>query len=146
VTAAQIMTRDVVVARPEETVDEVTKRMLDKGVSGLPVVDDEGHVLGLVTESEIIRLLLPWYVELLGDVAFLPEDFEPFEELLSEAGDVRVRQIMVNEFVQATEDTTVAELATLMLTKNTRRVLILRGDKLVGTVGRRDVLQEILKH
>ncbi|MBO3839920.1 MAG: homocysteine biosynthesis protein [Thermoproteota archaeon] len=54
-----IMTRNVIVAKPHETIDIVAKRMEQYDITGLPVVDDEGHVLGLITSADLSRLFKP---------------------------------------------------------------------------------------
>ncbi|MEM2459611.1 MAG: CBS domain-containing protein, partial [Candidatus Bathyarchaeia archaeon] len=54
-----IMTRNVIVAKPYETIDIVAKRMEQYDITGLPVVDDEGHVLGLITSADLSRLFKP---------------------------------------------------------------------------------------
>ncbi len=57
-TVGKIMSQDVVVAKPEETIFEAAKLMLDHKISGLPVIDETGKVIGIITESDIFRMVV----------------------------------------------------------------------------------------
>ncbi len=57
-TVEKVMTRKVFTAHPEDPMIDVAQIMLDRKISGLPVVDDHGHLLGIITESDIFRMLI----------------------------------------------------------------------------------------
>lgn len=144
-TVSELMTTDLVTLRCGDTVDLAISLMLTRGLRALPVLDEDSRLLGVVTDSALVRLALPSYAELLGDLAFLPDDFEPFERRLHEAGDVRVEQILSGDIAVASEETSLIEAAWLMLRDNRRRLYVLRNGRLVGTLGLRDILREMLK-
>ena len=59
-TAERIMTSDPVTISPEQTIGEAAQMMLDKRVSGLPVIDDDGAICGIITESDIFRMVVQY--------------------------------------------------------------------------------------
>ena len=144
--AKQAMVTELVTLKPTDTVDVAARLMIEQDVAHLPVVNDEMQVLGVVTEVHMVRMLIPSYVDLLDGVGFLPDDFEPFEHSLETAGDVLVTEIMSKEIDSADENAPLPSLASRMLKPGVRRILIVRDGKLIGTVGRRDILKEILAH
>jgi CBS domain-containing protein len=114
------------------------------GHGGLPVVGDGGQMVGMLDRLTLLRLILPRYAEDIGDLAFLPEDFKPFEARLASIGRVLVRDVVQPCDCVAAENTPVVEVAALMLTKNTFHVPVLRAGKIVGIIGLQDIVDEIV--
>lgn len=137
--AREVMVTDVVTAHPDETAGAVALRMLEHDLAAIPVVDDEGHILGVVSDVELIRLVVPAYMDLLEDTDFLPDDFEPFERRATTAGATLVRDIMSDQFETVSEDTSLPSVAAHLVRPGVRRVFVVRDGRLVGAVGRRDV-------
>lgn len=142
--AQDIMTRDVVVIEETNTVREAVGMMLETEHHGLPVVDNAGTMVGLLTQTEILRLFLPQYAEHLNDLAFLPDDFPFFEANVAKAGDVLVSDIMDRDPVLVSEDTSVVELAALMILRSIELLPVVRAGKVIGVVGREDLMEEIV--
>jgi len=142
--AKDIMTCDVVVIEETKTVRDAVNVMLETQHHALPVVDAQGTMVGLLSQTEILRLFLPQYAEHLDDLAFLPDDFPSFEANVSKAGDVPVADIMNREPVTVTEDTAVVELAALMILRDIRLLPIVSDGKVVGVVGSEDLMEEIV--
>jgi CBS domain-containing protein len=143
---SEIMTRDVFTVPPDMSVKELANLLFQKEISGLPVVDKEGHILGMVTEKDIIKMAMPKYLEYegLNDFAFVL-DTGPFWKKVAAADKLSVKDIMRKDVLCVTDDTPVPEVARLMITKNVRRVPVLREGKLAGIIARSDIVKEIAK-
>ena len=124
--AREVMVTDLVTARGEETAGAVALRMLEHDLAAVPVVDDEDHILGVVSDVELIRLVVPAYMYLLEDTDFLPDDFEPFERRATAAGATLVRDIMSDQFETVSEDTSLPSIAAHLVRPGVRRVFVLQ--------------------
>lgn len=142
--AKEIMTRDVITVSPDASVEEVIKVLSEKGISGLPVTDQTGRLVGVVSEGDLLvrtkQLHFPSYLQFLAGVIYL-ESLKRFEEEIRKAVAVKVKDIMTEEVVTASPDTSVTELATLMTEKGINRIPILEDKKLVGIVSRADIIR-----
>lgn len=112
----------------------------------MPVVDDDGKLVGVVTEADLLvrakRLNLPTVFPFLGGVIFL-ESPRRFEEELRKATAALVRDVMTEDVVTVTEDTPLHELATLMVEKKVNRLPVVDDGRLVGLVTRDDLIRAI---
>ena len=140
-----VMTREVTTLSPQMSVKDATGMLFKMQISGLPVTDEEGHVLGMFTEKDLIRLTLPSYVEHAGEFVYLL-DTNGFAKKSAELDKMKVSDAMRKEVICVGEDTPLAEVARIMITKKVRRIPVLKDDKLVGIVARADIVREILKN
>lgn len=115
VRAYDIMTKDVLTVTPDMSKDEARDLLFQNGIHGVPVVDHSGRLVGMVSMVDVAGKL-----------------------------GTRVLHIMEHNPVTASEDTSVEEIASLMLTRNVRRVPILREGRLVGIVGAGDIIRAFL--
>jgi len=138
------MTSDVVVVRRDATVPEVARLLWTHRISGLPVVDDAGAVVGIVTELDLMvrnaNLRFPTYLRVL-DVMIplgMPRDFdeEMRRALATTAGD-----LMTSPVVTVQPDTDLADAATLMVDKRVNPVPVVQDGRLVGSVSRSDFVR-----
>src|SRR5262245_61673937 len=127
-----VMVRDVVTVKPDADVAEAIKLLIDHDVSALPVVEDDGSVVGVISEADLVRRTeiktekhRPWWLEALTPGSVLAEDF-------AKAHGKHVGEVMSTHVVSASEDTSLAEIATLLEKHRIKRVPILRDGKLVG--------------
>jgi CBS domain-containing protein len=139
--AADVMVTDVITVRPEMTVQEVAEILLDNRISAVPVVDADGHLIGIVSEGDLIRRAeigtdkrRSWWLNLLT----LPE-IRASEFVKSHAR--KVADVMTQRVITATEDASLGEIATLLEKHGIKRVPIVRGDRVVGLVSRANLLQ-----
>jgi len=142
--ARDVMTTPVYTVRPETPVPEVACLLVERHISGAPVVDETGRLVGIVTEADLLPKEagpagLP-LTALLGPEA--PPEVR--EHLRRYRGRV-AREVMTREVVTATEDTPVQQLAALMLRKQVNRIPIVRGERVVGIVTRNDVLRAFFR-
>ncbi len=147
-TAASIMTRDVVTARPEDSVAKVAKLLSDHEISALPVCDEQGRLLGMLSEGDLMRpfgrenaLKRAWWLNLLAEGTDLAPAFVDYVRL-----DHRMaRDLMISPVITAQDDTTVPELADLLARHRIKRVPIVQDGKLVGIVSRADVVRALAR-
>jgi CBS domain-containing protein len=134
--ARELMTSPVVSVGPDALVKEAARLLVTHGFTLLPVVGADDRLLGVVTESDLLRnRLLPDPRELIHDRP--PEPIPPAPP--------GVAGVMTTEVVTATPDTHAAELGRLMVDRHLRAVPVVDGDRLVGIVSRVDVLRTIAR-
>jgi CBS domain-containing protein len=118
--AADIMTSPVITVSPDTLLTGVIKILLRWHISGLPVVDPAGKLVGIITEHDIMNFTFS------GDAA-----------------DTRVEEAMTREVRTSTADTPVEEIVNACASHRIRRMPIVDGDRVVGIISRRDVLREM---
>lgn len=147
-TAADIMTRNVVTARPEDSVAEVAKLLTDHDISAVPVCDEQGKPLGMVSEGDLMRpfgkeneLKRAWWLNLLAEGTELAPAFVDYVRLDNR----RARDLMVGPVVTAPADASVPEIADLLARHRIKRVPVVRDGRVVGIVSRADVIHALAK-
>lgn len=140
-TAADVMTRDVVSIGPDKPVREIAELLLARRISGVPVLDADGRVLGIVSEGDLIGHAAivgerhrSWWFGLFSDEGATARDYVKAHAL-------RARDLMTSKVVSVAEDATLAEVAEQMRRHRIRRVPVLRGGTLAGIVSRGDLLR-----
>lgn len=141
--AADIMTRQVVTAAPGTSVSVVARLMLEHRVGALPVVNGEGHVVGIVSDHDLLRhppadSPRAWWLRLFNEDAICLEDIATVRGL--EIGDIMVRPV-----VTVSDTTPLGVLASLMRRRKLRHVPVLHDGKLVGIVSRGDLLDALVR-
>jgi len=145
-TAKDIMTKDVVTVRPETSVEELASLLVKNQISGVPVVDANGTLAGIVTENDLIsrnkRLHIPTVVSFL-DAAIYLESSKKFADEVKRVTATKVADICATKVVTITEDTTLTDIATLMAEKKVHLLPVVRSGAVVGIVGKRDVVRAV---
>ena len=142
-TVGSVMTRNVVTARPDTSFKDLVATLTDQRVSALPVVDDEGHVVGIVSEGDLLhRLDLPAdspHGRLLGRLSsrHRPAPAGPL-------GDIATG-LMTRPVVTIGSDATVGSAARLLEKHGVKRLPVVDDGRLVGIVSRRDLLSTYLR-
>jgi len=136
--AKDIMYTRVITVRQTATLREVNEILQKYGISSLPVVDEEGKVVGMVTEGDLIRAVLPSYKELHENSLYL-HDFEYLEERVHHVEEMPVKEIMTRKIISVAEDTPILQIGSTFLLRGVDRLPVMRGNRLVGIVGRPDV-------
>lgn len=143
--AKEIMRRKIVAVDCRLSLQELTKVLRENDISGAPVVDETGAVLGVVSQTDLLRSRretaageVPIYHrELDGASTSLGIHFE-------ESDESRVEHIMTPGAISFDQETPVETLAEAMLERHIHRVLITRGDRLVGIVTTMDLLRALI--
>ena len=142
---SQLMTREFPQVREETPLREFVQALCRIGTSGLPVIDQDGHVVGFVSERDVIEAALPGGFELLVSDSPLWPEGEQFSEQLRELADSPVRDYMVREVVKVREDEEDAYVAELMIRKGLKVIPVVdRDGALVGLIRRIDLLKGLL--
>src|SRR6516162_9847074 len=142
--ARDVMYRAVVTTTPETTVEEFARLMINLRISGVPVMDRGGLLVGIVTEGDLLRR-----VEI-GTERRRPRWSEPFSSNSRLAAEYikshakRVADIMTREVFSVEELATLGEVADLLETKHIKRVPVVHDGKIVGIVSRADLLKVLV--
>lgn len=141
--AHQIMTRPVITVTPETTIVEAATTMLNRHISGLPVVDAAGKLVGIVSEGDFIRRGELGTRRKRGRfLAFLLGPGQVATDFVHEHGR-KVAEVMTPEPFTITEDTRLEDIVTLMERNHVKRLPVMRGDRIVGIVSRANLLQAV---
>ncbi len=139
--AKDVMTTTVVTVPPDARVEHIAALLLEQSISGVPVVDADGRLLGIVTEGDLMRRPeigterhRGWWLRLFGDERERASEYARAHG--SQAADVMTRNV-----VTVREETSVGEIARLLEEHRVKRVPVVRGDKVVGIVSRANLLQ-----
>lgn len=139
--AADIMTRQVITIDPDSTVAEAAQRMLTNRISGLPVCDGSGQLLGVISEGDLLRRAETgtvrraswWLAMLAGAASTQAADY-------SKSHGRAVRDVMSTNVVTVNEEASLDEVVRLMESNRIKRVPVLRAGKLVGIISRANLL------
>ena len=145
--AGDIMTRELVTLSPETEIAEAAKLLLGKNINGAPVVDDTGKLVGIVCQSDLIkqqkRLPIPSIFTLLD--GFIPlTSMKHLEKEVRKITGTTVSHAMTPDPVTVRSDMTIQEVAGLMVDKNFHTIPVVDEGKLVGIIGKEDVLKTIM--
>jgi CBS domain-containing protein len=141
--AHQIMTRPVITVTPETTIVEAANTMLQRHVSGLPVTDAAGKLVGIVSEGDFIRRSeIGTQRQRSRFLKFILGPGKAASDFVHEHG-LKVAEIMTPQPLTITEDTALEEIVELMEKNNVKRLPVTRGDKVVGIVSRANLLQAV---
>ena len=149
-TVADIMERDPVTVMPDDEVEKVIRLLADNELPGVPVVNEGGRCVGIVTEADLVLseeesdLHLPHYVNLMGGVVFL-EPLKRFEDRLRKAFASRVEDMMTADPVTIAPDAPVEEAARTISERRHNRLPVVEHGRLVGVVTRVDVLEALTR-
>jgi len=147
-----VMVKEAVVLSPEETVADAVEKFAKHRIGGCPVVDDERHVLGIMTETNILESLKTHYKELkmrippetiIGisfvEIAKKREAVEAFERIAN----TPVKDAMTREVVTAMPDDELEDVIQKMVRNDVNRIPIVDKGVLVGIVTRGDILRAV---
>ena len=145
--AKDIMTTNVVVAKKDDSISDVAKILITEKIGGLPVVDDENRVIGVISETDIIKkekyIEAPRFINFLQGMIFL-EDMNKLEEDIKKVAAYKVEDLMSTDIAKVYEDDVFDGIANIMIKKSINRVPVLdKGNKLKGIVCRYDIIKSL---
>ena len=145
--AKDIMSREIVTVYPDTEVVQAAKLMLDKHISGLPVVDKEGHVKGIICQSDLMaqqrKIPLPSFFILLDGAISLTSP-QQIENEIRKMSAVKVSEAMTPDPITVDTETGLEDIATLMVKHNIHTLPVLDQGWLVGVIGKEDVLRTLM--
>src|SRR5271166_3205954 len=146
--AMDVMTTHVITVGPDTSVQEVAKILSERSISGVPVVDAENRLIGIVSEGDLLhrvetgterrvqRRRRSWWLDTIGSEEELARDYVKSHGRT--AGDVMTREV-----VSVSDTTELADIANLLETKRIKRVPVVRDGKLVGIVSRANLVRAL---
>jgi CBS domain-containing protein len=143
----EFMTKKVIAVDENESIKDLFKLMDKHGILGVPVVDKEKHVVGIVTEGDLLThfttLKTPSSINLLGGIVYL-DDISDFNKHLKEHCAERVNELMTKPVVTLRESATLQDAINTMAKEKLNRLPVVDGKKkLVGIVTRTDIVHQL---
>lgn len=142
-----VMTRQVITVSTADTVEKCANLLMEHNISGLPVVDESGTLVGIVTEGDLIRrasrIKAPNFLEILGGVIYLGSPKKFVNEILR-AMSLSAGEMMTRKLITVAPDDTVEKAATMMVEQKVSRLPVVdNSGKLSGIVSRRDIMNSL---
>jgi CBS domain-containing protein len=141
--AKDVMTSEVITVSENATVPEAAKLMAEHGISGVPVVDKDNRVTGMVSEGDLLHRAetgterrRSWWLDMVSSTNKLAGEY-----IKSHSG--KVKDVMTRDILSVTAETPVADVAILLETNRIKRVPVLRDGKLVGIVSRANLVRAL---
>ncbi len=146
-TAGEIMTKDVVTVQKETSIRELAEMFTVRKISSAPVVDAEGDLIGIVTETDLVEqdknLHIPTVISLFDWVIYL-ESGKKFEKELKKMTGQNVGDIYTAEVETVAPTTPISEVADIMSTKKVHAIPVVEGKKVVGIIARIDLIRTMV--
>ena len=143
--ARDIMTKNVIVVKPSTTVNEFAKILINNKISGAPVVDDNGNMLGIVTENDLIeqnkRFHIPTVIRIFD--AFITLNQPAVEQQIKKMTAATVADICSNGVISVDEDAPIDEIASIMSEKKVHHIPVVQDKKIVGMIGKIDIIKGV---
>ena len=145
--AKDIMTKEVITVNPGTEVVQAAKLLLEHHINGLPVVDNEGFLKGIICQSDLIsqqrKIPLPSFFIMLD--GFIPlSSPKHIEKELQKMSAIKVSEAMTPDPVTVGPETALEDIATLMVKSNIHSLPVLDQGKLVGIIGKEDILRTLM--
>ena len=145
-TAKEIMSKPVITVTKDTTVKELSELFIRHKVNGFPVVDDNNQLIGIVTEKNLIEqnknLHIPTVIALFDAVIYL-ESGKKFEEEVKRLNATQVGDICTANVVTVSPDTTADEIASLMADKGVHSIPVVDNKKILGIIGKLDIIKAL---
>ena len=141
--AQEIMTRDVVTVRPDASVRDIAALMVEKHISGLPVLTDTGEIIGMVSQSDLLHRAEvgterkhKWWFRTLSDSSTLAREY-------AKAHGLKAHDIMTRYVVSVRDDAELRDVADILDKRRIKRVPVVKEDRLVGIITRGDLVRAL---
>ena len=140
----EVMIPDLTSVSADTPIKEAVEIMSRQRMVGLPVVDNDQNVIGIITESDIAKACLPGYYKELQNPSFIP-DFDQFSQQAKKIAHFPVKEFMTREVFTVEEDTSQTEAANLLFRKRLRILPVVRGRKMVGILTPSSLCKNVMK-
>lgn len=146
--AKDIMTKDPMTVTPKMSVRDLALVLVEKNYTGAPVVDEDGDLVGVVTESDLIyqhkNLHLPTVITLFDSVLTLGGSGEMEAQIKKMLGSEVADIMTAKDIISIDEETSLDDVATIMSEKGKHYLPVMNGEKLTGVVDRSDIVRAII--
>jgi CBS domain-containing protein len=141
--AQDIMTREIATVRPETSVREIAALMMEKNISGVPVVSENGAILGIVSEGDLLHRAEvgterkhKWWFRIFADSDAAAREY-------AKAHGLSARDIMSRHVISVRDDADLRDVADILDSQRIKRVPVLHDGRLVGIISRRDLVRAL---
>jgi CBS domain-containing protein len=142
-----IMTKEVIAVSPDTEIVKAAKILLEKRINGMPVIDAFGRLIGIICQSDLVAqqkgIPIPSVFTLLESVIPLTS-MKRIDKEMEKIAALTVKEAMTLEPVTVSPETDIEEVAKLMVDKKYHTLPVVDGGKVVGIVGKEDVLKTLL--
>ncbi|CEN91156.1 putative signal-transduction protein containing cAMP-binding and CBS domains [[Clostridium] sordellii] len=148
--AKDIMTTNVKVAKETDTISDIANTLISEKIGGLPVVDENNKVVGIISETDIIKkekyINPPEYITFLQGLIYL-DDFKKMEHDIKDVAATQVKDLMSTDVVKVHEDDTFDDVANIMIKKSVNRVPVVdQNNKIKGIICRYDIIKSMYEN
>lgn len=142
--AKDIMISNVITVHKNASIEEIAKVLIDNAISGVPVVDDAGELIGIVSEGDLLHKetspRIPNFINILGAVIYY-NGVERYNEDFKKLTARQAADIMTDAVITVTEDTDIDAVVKLMIQHHVKRIPVVRAGKLAGIISRSDIIK-----
>ena len=139
-----VMTAHALTVAPETTLGDVARLMVERAVRAVPVVDESGTLLGMVTHRELLRYLIPDYLQRTKSGEFRAPTKSQVQRGSADPRQIPVREAMARSVLCLGEEQTLSDVANLMSSKDVDRFPVVREGKVVGFLTRADLIRRLI--
>ena len=144
ITAKEIMTPEVITVTQSTSIKELADLFIKNKVNGFPVLDENGELIGIVTEKNLIEqnknLHIPTVIALFDAVIYL-ESEKKFEEEVKRFNATQVKDIYTSNVITVSANADIHEIASLMATKGVHSIPVVEDKKILGIIGKLDIIK-----
>ncbi|MEA2039655.1 MAG: CBS domain-containing protein [Thermodesulfobacteriota bacterium] len=145
--ASDVMTTNVITVTIETSLKDLAGIFYSNHINGAPVVDQEGSIIGIICESDLIRkdqkLHIPTVVAVF-DAVFYLERPKKMEDEIRRINATVVGDLYTKEVITVDEKTLIDEIATIMTEKKIYTIPVMDGDRIVGIIGKADLIRTLV--
>lgn len=139
-----VMVKKVITVKRGQTLIEAARIFVKNNISGAPVVDGRGKLVGMLSEKDLFRALYPDVRDILKDVR-LWLGKEKIKHRVEAKKGIRVEKLMIKKIISVDPDAEILEAGSIMLTTKIHRLPVVKNKKLIGIVSRPDIFRNLLK-
>lgn len=143
-----IMQAEVITIQPDAEIKEIARTLYENKVSGVPVVDSSGKLIGIISEGDLLHKetspRIPEVVGVLGALIYyrgVKQYDSDFKKLIA----LQASEIMTKEVITIHKDAKIEDAASLMINSNVKRLPVVEGEKIIGIVSRMDIIKTLME-
>lgn len=144
--AKDIMKTNVITVSEDTTIREIAQVLTDNKISGVPVVNDEGNLVGIVTEGDLLHKeanpRIPRFFGLLGGIIYFG-GVDQYKEDFKKLAALKASEIMTDKVITVAKDAEIGAIASLMVEHNIKRIPVTENGKIIGIISRADIIKTL---
>lgn len=146
--ARDIMNKNVITINEDSSIEEVAGILTENNISGAPVVNKNGKIVGMVTEGDLLHQetnpRTPAFLSILGAFIYI-EGIDRYREDFKKLAATITSEIMTKDLITVTGDTEIEDVADLMIKHSIKRVPVVENDIIIGVISRADIVKTLAR-